>query len=149
MKSAISIASLCVLIVLGLVAQNQPVPQAPAEVDFERDVQPILKRSCTGCHGAAQQLGGLRLDARSTTFSGGVSGPSVKPNHAVDSPLFIRVAGIGDQARMPMGGKPLPPEQVAILKRWIEEGAKWPEGVGANVVAIVRTGVGEGVGATV
>ncbi len=138
MKSAISIATLSVLIVLGLVAQNQPVPQASAEVDFERDVQPILKHSCTGCHGAAQQLGGLRLDARSTTFSGGVSGPSVKPNHAVDSPLFIRVAGIGDQARMPMGGKPLPPGQVAILKRWIDEGAKWPEGVGANVVEVKK-----------
>ena len=138
MKSAISIATLSVLIVLGLVAQNPPVPQTSAEVDFERDVQPILKRSCTGCHGAAQQLGGLRLDARSTTFSGGVSGPGVKPNHSVDSPLYIRVAGIGDQARMPMGGKPLPPGQIAILKRWIDEGAKWPEGIGANVAEVQK-----------
>ena len=138
MKSAISIATLSVLIVLGLVAQNPPVPQTSAEVDFERDVQPILKSSCTGCHGPAQQLGGLRLDARSTTFSGGVSGPSVKPNHSVDSPLYIRVAGIGDQSRMPMGGKPLPPGQIAILKRWIDEGAKWPQGIGANVVAVQK-----------
>lgn len=137
-KSAISLATLSVLIGLGLVAQNQTAPQAAAEVDFEREVQPILKRSCAGCHGATQQLGGLRLDARSTTFSGGVSGPSVKAGHAVDSPLYIRVAGMGDQARMPMGGKSLPPEQIAILKRWIDEGAKWPEGIGANVVDVKK-----------
>ena len=115
-----------------------PLVLFPQEVDFVRDVQPILKKSCVGCHGAAQQLGGLRLDAKTTTFTGGVSGPSVKPNHAIDSPLYIRVAGMGDQARMPMGGKPLPAEQMSVLKRWIDEGAKWPDEVGAKVVEVKK-----------
>ncbi|MCX6614144.1 MAG: hypothetical protein NTW74_25285, partial [Acidobacteria bacterium] len=122
MKSVIPIF---ILLPLGLFSQ---------EVDFERDVQPILKKSCFGCHGAGQQLGGLRLDAKATTFTGGVSGPSVKPNAALESPLYLRVAGMGDQARMPMGGKPLPAEQIAVLKRWIDTGAKWPDEVGAKVV---------------
>jgi hypothetical protein len=107
-------------------------------VDFVRDVQPILKRSCYGCHGAAQQLGGLRLDARDTTFKGGVSGPSVIPEHSADSPLYQRVAGLGDQARMPMGAKPLPAEQIETLKRWIDAGAKWPDGVGAQVSEVKK-----------
>ena len=119
---------------LLLLAQSSP----PSEVDFERDVQPILRRNCQGCHGAAQQMGGLRLDAKATTFKGGVSGPSVKPNNTAESLLYIRVAGIGDQERMPMGDKPLAKEQVAMLKRWIEEGAKWPDGIGAKVLEVKK-----------
>ena len=117
------------LLPLLLLAQSTP----PAEIDFARDVQPILRRSCQGCHGAAMQMGGLRLDAKATTFKGGTSGQSIKPNNALESELYRRVAGIGDQERMPMGEKPLPTDQVAILKRWIDEGAKWPEDVGAKV----------------
>jgi hypothetical protein len=131
-KTVLPLTILSAFLLIGLFAQE------PAEPDFEREVQPILKRSCYGCHGAAQQLGGLRLDSKSTTFSGGVSGPSVKPNHAIDSPLYARVAGLGDQARMPMGGKPLPPEQISILKRWIDSGAKWPDGVGAKVTEVKK-----------
>lgn len=104
----------------------------PAQsVDFVRDVQPILKRSCNGCHGPALQSGGLRLDGKEATFRGGVSGAAVKPGSAKDSVLYQRVMGIGEQARMPMGSKPLPAEQLQILERWINEGALWPDGVGA------------------
>lgn len=137
MKIGIPLLVVAVLLALGSFGQEAP-PTPPQEVDFVRDVQPILKRSCYGCHGAAQQLGGLRLDARETTFKGGVSGPSVIPEHSGDSTLYQRVAGLGDQARMPMGAKPLPAEQIAILKRWIDTGAKWPDGVGAQVSEVKK-----------
>jgi mono/diheme cytochrome c family protein len=136
-KIGIPLLVVAVLLALGSFGQEAP-PTPPQEVDFVRDVQPILKRSCHGCHGPAQQLGGLRLDARDTTFKGGVSGPSVIPEHSADSTLYQRVAGLGDQARMPMGGKPLPAEQIAILKRWIDTGAKWPDGVGAQVSEVKK-----------
>lgn len=104
----------------------------PAQkVDFVQDVQPILKKSCNGCHGAALQSGGLRLDGKVATFRGGVSGPALKPGSAKESVLYQRVMGMGEQARMPMGNKPLPAEQLEILERWINEGAVWPDGVGA------------------
>ncbi len=137
MKIGIPLLVVAALLTLGSFGQEAP-PAPPPEVDFVRDVQPILKRSCYGCHGAAQQLGGLRLDARDTTFKGGVSGPSVIPEHSADSTLYQRVAGLGDQARMPMGAKPLPAEQIAILKRWIDAGAKWPDGVGAQVSEVKK-----------
>jgi hypothetical protein len=111
----------------------------PAQsVDFVRDVQPILKRSCNGCHGPALQSGGLRLDGKEATFRGGVSGAAVKAGSAKDSVLYQRVMGLGEQARMPMGSKPLPAEQLQILERWINEGAVWPDGVGAASAEIKK-----------
>ena len=104
---------------VGILAQN-----APPRVDFVRDIQPILVASCQGCHGAKAQMGQLRLDAKapaSRTFKAG---------NAAESHLYQRVAGTSDQARMPMGGKPLPADQIAVIKRWIDEGADWPDAVG-------------------
>ncbi|MSV32458.1 MAG: DUF1549 domain-containing protein [Bryobacterales bacterium] len=104
---------------VGILAQN-----APPRVDFVRDIQPILVASCQGCHGAKAQMGQLRLDAKapaSRTFKAG---------NAAESHLYQRVAGTSDQARMPMGGKPLSADQIAVIKRWIDEGADWPDAVG-------------------
>ncbi|MDX2181433.1 MAG: PSD1 and planctomycete cytochrome C domain-containing protein [Bryobacteraceae bacterium] len=95
-------------------------------VDFARDVQPIFARSCAGCHGPKAQLGSLRLDSREAAAK------AIHAGAAVESSLYQRVAGIGDQARMPMGAKPLPPEEIATIKRWIDEGATWPESLSAK-----------------
>jgi len=105
--------------------------------DFVRDVKPIFDRSCAGCHGSAQQLGQLRLDAKESVFQGGMSGSPVVPGDLEKSELFRRVAGIGDQARMPMGGE-LPAEEIAVIREWIEEGAKWPEGIGGEGAEISK-----------
>jgi mono/diheme cytochrome c family protein len=134
-------AALPALIVIAFVAlsspQNIPAPE-PSKVDFVRDVQPIFQRSCNGCHGAGQQLGGLRLDAKAAALAGGVSGPSLKVGLPKDSILYQRVAGLSDQARMPMGGKALPAAQIEILERWIAQGAEWPDGVGAPVTTVKK-----------
>jgi len=95
-------------------------------VDFARDVRPIFARSCAGCHGEKAQLGGLRLDSREAAAK------TIHAGAAVESSLYQRVAGVGDQARMPMGAKPLPPEEIATIKRWIDEGASWPESLSAK-----------------
>lgn len=95
-------------------------------VDFVRDVQPILAQKCTACHGEAQQLGQLRLDVKALAMKGGLSGETIVPGKPEASELYRRVAGLGDQARMPMGGE-LPADQIATLKKWIAEGAQWPE----------------------
>jgi hypothetical protein len=68
-------------------------------------------------------MAGLRLDARQTKI--------VKPGDAAGSSLYQRVAGLGDVVRMPMGGKPLAAEQIALIFDWINQGANWPEGVAA------------------
>ena len=67
-------------------------------------------------------LAELRLDSKESVFHGGVSGGSVKPGDPETSHLYRRVAGVGDQARMPMGGE-LPAGEIALIKAWIEQGA--------------------------
>jgi hypothetical protein len=107
-----------------------PASLLAAPVDFVRDVQPILQKSCAGCHGEKSQMGSLRLDSRAAASKTIVAGKSA------ESTLYQRVAGLGDQARMPMGGKPLSAADIGAIKQWIDEGAVWPDtaaGAGATV----------------
>lgn len=113
-------------LLLGLIS-----PAASAQqVDFARDVQPIFERSCSRCHGSTQQSGQLRLDSKESVFQGGASRNVVRPGDAANSVLYQRVAGIGPEARMPLGSE-LPDAEIALLKRWIEQGAPWPDAMSA------------------
>lgn len=91
-------------------------------VDFERDIEPIFKTSCVGCHGPRRQMAGLRMDDRAS-----VVGKIALPGKSAESPLYRRIAGAGDDARMPLGMDALPAEKIELIKRWIDEGAQWPE----------------------
>src|SRR5262249_3946912 len=60
-------------------------------------------------------------------LAGSTNGPVIVPGKPADSRLVAMVSG--DKPKMPRNGTPLSAEQVAALKQWIEEGARWPEGV--------------------
>ncbi|MCC6586522.1 MAG: PSD1 domain-containing protein [Bryobacterales bacterium] len=105
---------------------------AAPPVDFTKDVQPIFAERCYSCHGPKAQLGGLRLDSKD------IAAKSIHPGKSGTSSLFIRVAGIGDQARMPMGGKPLSPAEIDIIKQWIDEGAPWPDQASAQGATVQK-----------
>jgi len=111
-------------------SQAQGASQARAKVDFVKEIQPLLEKSCYACHGEKLQMGGLRLDSRKLALDGGQSGKVIKAGSAVESTLYQRIAGIGDQPRMPMGKDPLPPDRIQTVRAWIDQGADWPEGVG-------------------
>ncbi|MFN9461240.1 MAG: DUF1549 domain-containing protein, partial [Acidobacteriota bacterium] len=109
------------------------------KVDFERDVRPIFEKSCASCHGPQVQLGALRLDSKSLAFAGGQSRQAgIVPGKPEQSTLFQRIAGLTDQARMPMGGKPLDPAAIATIKNWIAQGAEWPEAASAKTAEIKK-----------
>jgi mono/diheme cytochrome c family protein len=98
------------------------VASIPARaVDYTRDVKPILKDRCYACHGALKQESGLRVDTAASLGKAEV----VKAGNAKESELVSRISA-KDDARMPPEGKPLTPEQIAIISKWIEEGAKAP-----------------------
>ncbi len=105
---------------------------APAgAVDFNRDVAPIFRASCVACHGPDAQQSQLRLDALAAVLKGGHSGKVVIPGNSKDSPLVRRLAGL-DQPSMPFKGSPLPPEKIALIRAWIDQGARSSETAGAS-----------------
>lgn len=99
--------------------------QEPRKIDFERDVQPIFKARCIGCHGPAQQKNGLRLDRRSDAMRGGTI-PDIGPGNSTGSRLYLRVTGGEYGLQMPPTGA-LRPEEINIIKEWIDQGAEWPD----------------------
>jgi ankyrin repeat protein len=107
--------------------------QTPSNVDFARDVQPIFQQHCVGCHGPSQQMNGLRLDRRRDAMRGGSGGGVViRPGNGGISALYLKLAGTAFGTRMPPTGA-LKPEQIALIKRWIDEGAEWPDAVAGDV----------------
>jgi len=112
------------------------VPQAYAQVDFVRDVQPIFKKHCDECHGPKTQKSGYRLDVRDVAQKGGDQGAAaIVPGNAAISPLFRFVSGDEEEMRMPPkeSGKPrLTPDEVKTIQAWLDEGAVWPDNVAGN-----------------
>src|SRR6266851_5155443 len=100
---------------------------AANHVDYAQSVEPILRSSCYGCHSGAQPKSQLHLDVKLAAMRGGIGGAVIVPGSSEKSRLIQRVEGRGGEPRMPFNGTPLAPEQVATLKRWIDEGAEWPE----------------------
>ena len=109
----------------------------PATVDFADQVYPILQRACIGCHGPEQQMRGLRLDARAAVVGAASPESLITPGRPGESELYRRVAGLSDGPRMPMGGA-LPQTDVEVIRRWIEEGASWPDNAGSQPAKAVR-----------
>jgi mono/diheme cytochrome c family protein len=105
------------------------LPVAAAPVDFRRDVQPILAKNCFACHGPddGHRSAGLRLDNRDGALKPRKRGAAVVPGKPDMSLLIRRIASDDDGERMPPpeSGDKLKPEQGAILRRWIEQGADY------------------------
>ncbi len=108
-------------------APAQPAPaQAPAAVDFARDVQPLLERHCYECHGAKKARGRLRLHGPDQIAKGGQTGPAVVAGDVEHSLLMRRVLGLDDEDRMPLDADPLSDGELATLRGWIASGAAMP-----------------------
>lgn len=96
------------------------------DVDYVKQVKPILKERCFACHGSLKQESKLRLDTGKFMRKGGDSGPAIVEGKVQQSPLFERITSKDDADRMPPEGNPLTAEQVEVFRKWILEGAKTP-----------------------
>ncbi len=120
----------CFPALLALSMITAAAPAAP--VDFVRDVRPIFEARCYDCHSGDNRKSGLRLDVKSAAMKGGDHhGPDILPGKAEESPLIHFVTTENEDEIMPPQGERLSPEEIAILTRWIAEGAVWPDGVDA------------------
>src|SRR5438874_11824290 len=106
-----------VVATLALLAAATPL--RAAQVDYLRQVKPLLRAHCYACHGAVRQRAGLRLDASPLLRKGGKHGPVVVPGRADESLLLDAVLG-KDRPRMPpeKEGSALPGNDVALLRDW-------------------------------
>ncbi|MCF7787897.1 MAG: DUF1553 domain-containing protein [Prosthecobacter sp.] len=97
-------------------------------VDFVREVQPIFSKHCYECHGANKQKNDYRLDIKAIALTGGEDhAPNIVPGKSAESPLFRFVSGADAKIAMPPKSK-LSSAELEVIKRWIDEGAVWPEG---------------------
>jgi len=124
---------LIVVLLVGLVsvtsrpcfAQDGGSKQA---VDFSKQIQPILAKRCFACHGPDEAEGGLRFTSQKEAFAEADSGEHAIVAGDVDaSVLLARVTSQIEDEQMPPEGKRLSPEEVDLLKRWIQQGAKWQQ----------------------
>ena len=101
---------------------------AAAQIDFARDVQPLLRANCYGCHSASLASGNFRLDRRRDSMPNrvGANGARIVPGNSEVSRLYQRVSGTQAGLQMPPTGA-LPPEEIRTIKVWIEQGADWPD----------------------
>ncbi|MCL4211738.1 MAG: hypothetical protein HRU76_07815 [Phycisphaeraceae bacterium] len=108
----------------GLVAAD------PRVVFFEREVRPIFEDRCWGCHNPvrAERNGKLDMTSIANILKGGGTGnPAVVPGRLDAGELLIAISYEDEFMQMPplkSGGK-LPDEQIALIRRWVEEGAVW------------------------
>ena len=100
---------------------------AATPVDFAREVRPLLVKRCLACHDAEHAKGGLRLDSREAALKGGKSKQStLTPGAPAKSELIKRITTHDADELMPPKGGALTSAQIALLTRWIAEGANWP-----------------------
>jgi mono/diheme cytochrome c family protein len=105
----------------------RPAFSAAQQVDFERDIRPLLHARCVQCHGPIKQQSGLRLDNKAAALKGGISGLAILPGKSGDSELIRRVSSNDKAETMPPTGDRLSAREITLLKAWIDAGAHWPE----------------------
>ena len=104
-------------------------PSADRPVDFVKDIQPLLESSCVKCHAKGKDRGGLSLETHEGLLKGGDTGEALVPGNSAKSLIIELVASDDAESLMPRRGKRWTPEQVGLLRAWIDQGAKWPLGL--------------------
>lgn len=132
-RASVVMLAATLLIVLAAIssstvrAESPPSEQADTAAKtkfFETRIRPLLAARCFKCHGEEKQSGGLRVDALSTLLEGGESGAALVAGKPDESLMVEAIRW--ESYEMPPSGK-LPDEEIALLTKWISDGAFWPE----------------------
>ena len=128
----LKVAALSILAIGGLLAWPRLSPlftgMSHNKVDFSRDIRPILNQNCVHCHGGVRQKNGVSFIFREEALGVGKSGRrTIVPGKPDASELIARVTSKDPEVRMPYHAPPLLPQQIALFRQWIKEGAKWQD----------------------
>lgn len=105
-------------------AGQYQLANAAEPVDFAKQIKPLLQKYCVSCHGGETVESGLRADFGSLLLEGGDRGAAIVPGDAAKSPLYLVLIGQGDVAQMPFELPKFSDAQIALVKNWIDQGAK-------------------------
>ena len=120
-----AIAAGCAIAAPAFASGTLPEP-ANKVIDYHKDIAPIFQEHCIKCHGAEKQKSDYRLDNRDDAIGSGSEGGAITVGNSADS-LIVRLI-TGTDANfdiMPPKGDPLTPEQVGLIRAWIDQGAVW------------------------
>ena len=119
-------------------------PGGAGKIDFAREIKPMLERSCVQCHSGEKAKGGLRVESRDALLKGGESKEAaIIPGQGAKSQLVRFVSDSVKEMEMPPLEKrekypALKETEVTLVRRWIDEGAHWPEGITLSAVAVAE-----------
>jgi mono/diheme cytochrome c family protein len=117
-------------LIAGLALGATQDPAADPKVDFSRDILPIFRASCLKCHGPEKPKGQFRLDTKPLAMKGGVTGRDIVPGSSKESLVVKLLHATDDEERMPQKSPALPMEKIELIRRWIDQGALWPDAAG-------------------
>ncbi len=124
-------------LIVALVASTVFAQAEDKKIDFVKEIQPILEKSCVECHGPDKVKGGLRLDNKEAAFKGGKGGLAIVAGEPEKSDMHHRVTlPKDDDDVMPSKGDLLTKAQQDLIRDWIKQGANWPEGVVAKASGV-------------
>ncbi|HZE97824.1 MAG TPA: c-type cytochrome domain-containing protein [Planctomycetota bacterium] len=101
------------------------------KVDFVKEIAPIIKNMCFKCHGGEKVKGKFKLNTKATAMEGGESGKAINPGKPTLSKFYTSLMDPDENVLMPPPKEKARPskEQIERVRKWIEQGADWPDGV--------------------
>ena len=136
-QTALALVALLWLWLTGIFLPNLPAADSTS-VSFTRDLAPILAQKCIACHNTEKSKGGYQLHTFERLLQPGDSKePPVVAGLPKQSKLFHLIIAADDDDRMPQKDDPLPAPQIALIQRWISEGAKYDGGDPATSLAVL------------
>ena len=139
-RDAVVLAALIVSLCLG--AARPGLAQGEERVDYRTEIRPLLAEYCYACHGPdrAKREADLRLDEKSSAFADRGTYRLIVPGKPEESEVWLRVASEFAEDRMPpyTAGLDLGDDQKALIRRWIEQGAQWPEEADTEAATAAR-----------
>src|SRR5260221_1585665 len=124
-------------------------------IAYEKDIEPIFKNKCTVCHSGNQCKGKFDAASYVSVMKGSGKGPVIVPGKSAESALVRSAGKTGKPFMPPKDEEPLTPQELALIKLWIDQGAKPPSGMGerpkialyappANIVPVRAIAIGSG-----
>jgi len=133
-KSAAAVLAVAALSTAAFAADvdtsKLPPPSTRTGVTYAKDIKPIFDTTCIKCHGETKPKGKLQLNSLEGALKGSKDGKVIEPGNSAKSDLVLAVAHLGDEddfmppPKNKLGLKQLTPEQIGLIRAWIDQGAK-------------------------